>query len=44
MELSKRQKQLLEVEKIANETGDKELLKDVKKRMKTNKTVDKWQK
>jgi len=43
MELSKRQKQLKEVEKIATETGDKELLKDIKKRMKTNKPVEKWQ-
>lgn len=43
MELSKRQEQLKEVEKIAKKTGDKELLSDVKKRMNPNKPVEKWE-
>ena len=38
MELSNKAKNLNEIKKIAKKTGDAELLKDVKKRIKTSET------
>jgi hypothetical protein len=35
---------LNEIKKIANDTKNKELAIDLKKRIKNNKTVEKWQK